>query len=189
MSERDELMDWMADWQADAAPIARDVHDDIHRRLRASQWRWRAETAIEIVIGTVGLSVIVWAGWLATNAVERIAMASLGLVVMATCVVAWRFRRGIWAPAADTTEGYMSFLLERARGRLRMVRLGVVLLVVEIVLYIPWIWSRAVSPRGIVLGFTLLALISTLIAAGLYVQQRRARRELEQLTALQRELD
>jgi hypothetical protein len=102
--------------------------------------------------------------------------------------VAWRFRRGIWAPAAATTEAYVRFLIERARGRLRMARLGAWFLVVEILLYIPWIWSRAASPRGSLPGFALLALISTLLAVGLYVQHRRAQRELGHLTTLQDEL-
>jgi hypothetical protein len=187
MSERDELIEWMAAWQADA-PISRGVHDEIHRRLRASQWRWRAVTAVEVVIGTVGLLVIVPLAWLATNLIERVAMTSLAVVVMAACIVAWRFRRGIWVPAAATTDAYVRFLIERARGRLRMARLGAWFLVVEIVIYIPWIWSRAASPRGTVPGFALLALISTLLAVGLYVQRRLAQRELDHLMALQNEL-
>ena len=81
----------------------------------------------------------------------------------------------------------MDFLIRRGRVRERMANAGAVLLIVEIGLYIPWIWARAAG-GSVVPGFTLLALISAGLAIWLFQQRRSARREIAQLSDLQREL-
>ena len=186
MTERDELLDWMDIWQADE-PIPNALRDEVERRVVSSQRRWRVATAIEIAIGTIGLLVILLVAWHAKSLVERLAMSSLALVVIGASVTSWRFRRSIWEPAAAATDEWIDFLIRRARVRVRMAAAGWLILILEILLYVPWIWARAAG-GSVVPGFALLAIISAALAVGLFLQRRGAHRELAQLSHLQREL-
>ena len=186
MSERDDLLEWTAVWQTDE-PIPRDLRDEVQRRVVASQRRWRIATGVEVVIGTIGVLVTTLVAWYATTLVERLAMSSLALVVVAGCVVSWRLRHSSWEPAAATTDAWVNFLIARGRIRLRMANAGALMLIVEIALYSPWIWARAAG-GSVVPGFALLACISAVLAAWLVQQRRSARRDIAQLCELQREL-
>ena len=186
MSERDDLLEWMAVWQTDE-PIPRDLRDELQRRVLSSQRRWRIATVTEIVIGTIGVLVTVLVAWYATTLTERLAMSSLALVIVGGSVASWRFRRSTAEPAAATTDEWVDFLIRRGRVRERMANAGALMLIVEIGLYIPWIWARAAG-HSVVPGFALLTLISAILAVWLFQQRRSARRDIAQLSVLQREL-
>lgn len=186
MNERDDLLEWMAVWQTEES-IPRDLRDELQRRVLRSQRRWRLAAVIEIVIGTIGVLVTALVAWYASSLTERLAMSSLALVIVGASVASWRFRRSSSTPAAGTTDEWVDFLIRRGRVRERMANAGAVLLIVEIGLYIPWIWARAAG-GSVVPGFTLLALISAGLAIWLFQQRRSARREIAQLSDLQREL-
>jgi len=188
MSERDELLDWMTTWQAEA-PLSDGLRETVQRRVARSQRRWLLEAILETVITVVGLAVTTTTAWFAATTVEWLAMVSLSVVVVSAAWVSWRYRRGLWQPAASSTQAWLDFLVRRAHLRLRMTAAAAVLLVVEVAIFIPWILARATVAWQSIFGFGLLAAITVAFTVGLILQRRAARREVAQLSALQRELE
>ena len=188
MSERDELMEWMADWQAEA-PLSDGIRETVQRRVARSQRRWRIEAVSEAVVAVVGLAVTTTTAWFATTTIEWLAMASLSVVVVCAYWTSLRYRRGLWQPTASSTEAWLDFLVRRAHLRLRATSAAAVLLVVEVAIFIPWVWVRATDTWRSIFGFTLLAALTVAFTVGLVLQGRAARREIAQLSTLQHELE
>ena len=188
MSERDELLDWMTTWQAEA-PLSEALRETVQRRVARSQRRWVIETVCETVVTVVGLAVTTTTAWLAATTIEWVAMVSLSIVIVAASWVSWRYRRGLWHPPASSTQAWLDFLERRAHLRLRATSAAVVLLVVEVAIFIPWVWARATDAWRSFFGFTLLAAVTVAFTVGLVLERRAARRELAQLSTLQHELE
>ena len=192
MTERNELTDWAAAWQADD-PLPERTRQDVQHRVARSQRWWRIGTLAEAVIAVVGLAVVLSVGLRAERPVERVAMTSLAVVVLLTVAGGWWLRRDTWRPAAESTAAWIEFLIRRATRRVQMAWFGAAILPVEIAIFVPWILSRAERAAdgrdaALLLGFTLLAGLCALLGAGLFLLGRHARRELDQLKHLQREL-
>ena len=192
MVERDELSEWTTAWQAtDGVPA--ETRADIARRIRGARRWWIAGAVMEGVVVVVGLSVTVVTGLQAERLVEQVAMASLSIVIVLAAIGGWHLRRGTFPPShATSPRDWVEFLVARARLRLRMARAGVLLLVVETAIFIPWVASRAErggDSAGWYWGFLLLAAIVGALALGLWLSRRHARHELERLSGLRRDLD
>lgn len=192
MSERDELSEWMHAWQSDE-PIPAATRQAIGQRVARSQRWWLLGTVAEAVIGVVGLGVTVMVGLRAEQTVERVAMASLTVVALLTMAAGWWLRRGMWRPATESTAAWIDFLSHRATRRVQMAWVGAAVLPIEVVIFVPWIISRAQrdgagSDSTLLLGFALLAGLSAAIGSGLFFLRRQAVRELDQLMRLRRDL-
>jgi hypothetical protein len=72
-------------------------------------------------------------------------------------------RWGLWRPSAESTLAYLDLALLRCRRRVRGLRAGWALLVLEVVLYIPWIGHRLALNAG--KGFTPFAAYGFLAGA------------------------
>jgi hypothetical protein len=187
VSERDELLDWMTAWQAEA-PITDQLRETVRRRVARSQRVFFAELIVEAITGVVGLAITLAIAFSAATAVERIAMWALSAVIVIACVVSWRGRRGLWQPAASSTRAWLDFLLRRAQLVVRMTSAAAVLLVVEVAIFIPWVWARSTTMWRGIFGFTLLALMTAGFTLWLVRRRRAATRDIAQLSQLQREL-
>jgi hypothetical protein len=192
MTQPDELSEWMATWQADD-PLPPSTRAEVQQRVARSQRGWLLATIAELVIGVVGLGVTITVGLLADRLVERLAMASLTVVVVATMAAGWWLRRDAWRPAAQSTRAWIEFLLRRAQRRMQMAQLGGIILPLEAAILTPWIisradWSSNGRAAALLAGFTMLGLLCGVLGAGLFFFYRRARRDRDDLLHLHREL-
>jgi hypothetical protein len=194
MGERDELSEWSAAWQTTDG-IAADTRAEIARRIVGARRRWLAGAIAEGLIVVVGLAVTVHTGLQAERLVEQVAMASLSVVIVLAAIAGWYVRRGTYPPLhATSPHEWVEFLIARARLRLRMARGGFFLLAAETAIFIPWVASRAEraamrsDTAAYIEGFLLLAAIAGTLGFSLWLSRRRAREELNRLTALWREL-
>jgi Na+/melibiose symporter-like transporter len=172
----DELRDWMADWQADPEP-APEIRDAIRQRVQRKSLRMALAATGEIVFALVMLAFVVWSALREPTFVHVVAMACLALLILwATGYSLW-YLRGTWRPSAETTSAFIDLSLLRCHRRLRSVRAGWWLLVLELAVMIPWI---VFSLKAKTAGFGLLAVLTALVSVFLIVGERRTRRELSE---------
>jgi uncharacterized protein YjiS (DUF1127 family) len=191
MGERDELSEWSAAWRATNG-IAADTRAEIARRVQGARRRWLAGTVVEALIAVVGLAVTVHTGLNAERLVEQVAMASLSVVIVLAAIAGWHVRRSTYPPShASSPHEWVTFLIARARMRLRMARAGFLLLAVETAIFVPWVASRAErgNPADYARGFLALAAIAAVLGVSLWLSRRRACQELDRLSDLGRDLD
>lgn len=124
--------------------------------------------------------------------VTAIAIWSLVLIALGAAASG---ERGLWRPAGDSTRDFVDLSLRRVRDRLRNLRWGVYLLILEIAFFVPWIWwmvgskpPATVTWAGWAGPYGLLALLVGVFAVAIAVLRRRALRRLRWLEALEREL-
>jgi hypothetical protein len=131
---------------------------------------------------------------MATDAVERWAMALLALITMAAMCVGWWNWRGSLMASANTTAEFVSVSAERLRRMRHAWRIGWIVLIAEVAVFVVWIWNNLYGQRvphtalaerfawGWLAAMTLSAVIFLLWI------DRRIRRDVEKFDALKREL-
>jgi hypothetical protein len=183
MREADPDLDrWRAEWRAESPPAKIDLAA-LRRRVRRRTLGLWVLAAVEMAITAAG-------GWLVTavwRASGRLADFLLLLGYAAFCLwvftFAYRNRRGIWAPAGETSRAFLDLSLERCRRRLRSLRFGWGMLAVEAAGLAAWIAAR-MTERAFACG--LLAALVALMGLVLAGLARRTRRELAELEAVAR---
>jgi hypothetical protein len=188
----DELQEWMADWQDQAAPSPQAL-ERIRRRVRRQSLGMALVLAAELILAAGALIFLLHFALRHPDPMDVTAMAGFSLLVLwVTAFSLWN-RRGLWRPAAETTDAFLALSIDRGRRRLRSLKAGGWLLAGEVALFIPWIWYRlhrrpaAPSLGDALAAYGFLVLVAGVAVAILVWTGRRARRELRALEALRGE--
>jgi hypothetical protein len=189
-----DFQQWTKEWQAGTP---RDVTTEEHIRhyvKRRSGLVWSFMVS-DFVIGAIALPFLVYFSVAARNDVERLSMLSLISITIATIGFGWWNWRGVLRSSAANTAEYLAISAERLR-RLRLAwRIGWVVLIGEVVVFVIWIWDLlyagarppdAGAERFAWVwlgGFTVVAVVS-LVWFGRWIT-----RDARRLEALRRELE
>lgn len=145
-----EWNDLMADWQAEEpapAPLSEEGRQRIRRRVRRYGYKMILITLFELA-GCAAMLAWVWKGTLD----EPRAIGTVGVVGTAILIaVALGFslwnRRGIWAPATESTLTFVELSLERQRRKLEALRFCPWFLAGELAFLVPWsVWALLSKP-------------------------------------------
>ncbi|MFL6291366.1 MAG: hypothetical protein ACJ759_10765 [Thermoanaerobaculia bacterium] len=183
-----EWRDLMADWQS-GEPVE---HRRIRRKVRRQGCRMVLLTLFEIA-GCAALLAWIWKASLEQpRAIGTVGFAGTAvLVVLALAFSLWN-RRGIWAPASESTLTFVELSLERQRRKLVALRFGPWLLAVELAFLVPWsVWallSRPAEPWRWLFAFGWMIGMSALLLASSAWYRRRTLRETAEWEELRRAL-
>ncbi|MFL6200068.1 MAG: hypothetical protein ACJ76J_12885 [Thermoanaerobaculia bacterium] len=183
-----EWRDLMADWQS-GEPVE---HRRIRRKVRRQGCRMVLLTLFEIA-GCAALLAWIWKASLEQpRAIGTVGFAGTAvLVVLALAFSLWN-RRGIWAPASESTITFVELSLERQRRKLVALRFGPWLLAVELAFLVPWsVWallSRPAEPWRWLFAFGWMIGMSALLLAWSAWYRRRTLRETAEWEELRRAL-
>lgn len=183
-----EWRDLMADWQS-GEPVE---HRRIRRKVRRQGCRMVLLTLFEIA-GCAALLAWIWKASLEQpRAIGTVGFAGTAvLVVLALAFSLWN-RRGIWAPASESTLTFVELSLERQRRKLVALRFGPWLLAVELAFLVPWsVWallSRPAEPWRWLFAFGWMIGMSALLLAWSAWYRRRTLRETAEWEELRRAL-
>lgn len=183
-----EWRDLMADWQS-GEPVE---HRRIRRKVRRQGCRMVLLTLFEIAGCAALLAWIGKASLEQPRAIGTVGFAGTAvLVVLALAFSLWN-RRGIWAPASESTITFVELSLERQRRKLVALRFGPWLLAVELAFLVPWsVWallSRPAEPWRWLFAFGWMIGMSALLLASSAWYRRRTLRETAEWEELRRAL-
>lgn len=150
-----------------------------------------AQVAIAVVFSALALHLV--SGdpgpfeWVTAIAIWSLVLTALGAAASGD--------RGLWRPAGDSTRDFVDLSLRRARNRLRNLRWGGYLLVLEVAFFVPWIWwlvrskpAETVTWASWAGPYGFLALLVGVFTIAMALLHRRALRRLRWLEELEREL-
>lgn len=183
-----EWRDLMADWQS-GEPVE---HRRIRRKVRRQGCRMVLLTLFEIAGCAALLAWIGKASLEQPRAIGTVGFAGTAvLVVLALAFSLWN-RRGIWAPASESTLTFVELSLERQRRKLVALRFCPWLLAVELAFLVPWsVWallSRPAEPWRWLFAFGWMIGMSALLLAWSAWYRRRTLRETAEWEELRRAL-
>ncbi len=189
-----DFQKWTREWQAGTPRDITTEEDIRHYVKRRSGLVWSFVVS-DFVIGAIALPLLVYLGVAARSDVERMAMFGLACITVAAIGFGWWNWRGVLRSSAATTAEYLEISAERLR-RMRMAwRIGWIVLVGEVIVFVIWIWDHLYSGArqhdagdawfawGWLAGFTLAAIV------GLVWFGRWLNRDAERFEALRRELE
>lgn len=193
MDNDPELKAWTSDWQAggneeDSAEAIRLYAQGRGRFM----WTWILG---EFAVGGVALPVLAYMGWMATEVVERWAMALLVVITITAMSVGWWNWRGSLLASARTTADYVSISAERLRRMRQAWRIGWIVLIAEVAVFSVWIWNQLYAGTGGPTPFAerfswgWLAFMSLTAVAFLLRMDRWIKRDEEKFASLKRELE
>ena len=188
-----DLKTWTADWQASPSDIesAEQIRHYVGKRSRLL---WSFAVA-DVVIGGIALPILVYLAVTTSSDVERMAMIGLASITIATVMFGWWNRRGVLRSSATTIADYVAISAERLRRMRTACRIGWVVLLGEVIVFVIWIWDRLYA-EGRTAGageerfaWSWLVLFTLLAAAGLVKFGRWIDRDAERFESLRRELE
>lgn len=192
MDNDPELKAWTSDWQTGGS--AEDSAEAI--RLYAQgrgrfMWTWILG---EFAVAGVALPLLAYMGWMATDLVERWAMALLAVITITAVSVGWWNWRGSLLASARTTTEFVAVSAERLRRMRQAWRIGWIVLIAEVVVFAVWIWNMLYAGARDHTAFAerfswgWLAFMSLAAVAFLLRMDRWIRRDEEKFESLKREL-
>jgi len=139
MDNDPELKAWTTDWQAggteeDSAEAIRLYAQGRGRFM----WTWILG---EFAVAGVALPLLAYMGWMATDLVERWAMALLAVITVTAVSVGWWNWRGSLLASARTTAEFVAVSAERLRRMRQAWRIGWIVLIAEVAVFSVWIWN------------------------------------------------
>jgi hypothetical protein len=187
-----ELEQWMRAWQSPAdipaaAPEA--IYRHVRRRSRLIRLWLVGEVAVLAVVAP-----LIARGFAIGNALERVAMMLLALIGLAAIAFSWWNWRGTLRTSGASTAAFLALSRLRVDRLSRAVTAGWVVLVAEVLVFVPWIALRLyggpapVSATSVAFSWGLLAAMTLLGVAHLLRLARWARNERAQLDAIEGEL-
>lgn len=180
----DELREWRDAWQADPEP-ASEARDAIRQRVKRKSLRMALAATFEILFALGMLAFVIWSALRDPAPINAGAMACLALLILWAVGCSLWYLRGTWRPSSETASAFVALSLLRCRRRLRAVRAGWWLLVLELAVMIPWI---VLNVKARAAAFGLLAVLTVLVSAFLVVAERKTRRELREWEEMRRSL-
>lgn len=193
MDNDPELREWTSDWQSgsERESPAEAIRHYAQGRSRF-MWKWMLS---ELAVGVVALPLLAYLAWNATDAVERWAMALLAVITVAAMNVGWWNWRGSLLASANTTTEFVTVSAERLRRMRQAWRLGWMVLLAEVAVFVVWIWNQlyaqaaARTPFAERFAWAWLAFMSLTAVAFLLRMDRWIREDEEKFESLRRELD
>lgn len=182
-----EWRDLMADWQSEEAtpaPLSDEVRQRIRRRVRRYGYRMVFLTLFEWIGCAATLA------WIWKESVEQPrAIGTVGfagtavLIALALAFSLWN-RRGIWAPATESTLTFVELSLERQRRKLVALRFCPWFLAVELAFLVPWsVWallSQPSEPWQWLFAFSwMIGMSALLLAWGAWYKKKTLRETAE----------
>ncbi|HEX5715710.1 MAG TPA: hypothetical protein VF179_06090 [Thermoanaerobaculia bacterium] len=145
-----EWSDLMADWQADEAvpaPLSDEARQRIRRRVRFYGYRMVLITLFEIA-GCAAMLAWVWKESMdQPRAIGTVGVAGTAVIIAVALAFSLWNRRGIWAPATESTLTFVELSLERQRRNLVALRFCPWFLAGELAFLIPWsLWVLLSKP-------------------------------------------
>jgi hypothetical protein len=178
-------------WQTDefqARALADVLRGRIDRQTRRMRWVVAIEVAITVIVLHLVATVIIKSGGAGAVRLSALVLLYTGGI--------WAFalwnRRGTWSPYGEATADFVALLRVRAERRMKSARFCISVIAIAALLVgrqIEAAWrggSMSAWDRGIWIGFSIYSV--GLVAWGVWYL-RRARRELQGLAAMERELD
>jgi hypothetical protein len=132
---------------------------------------------------------------MATDLVERWAMALLAVITITAVSVGWWNWRGSLLASAKTTAEFVAVSAERLRRMRQAWRIGWIVLIAEVAVFTVWIWNmlyagaRDHTPFAERFSWGWLAFMSLAAVVFLLRTDRWIRRDEEKFAILKRELD
>ena len=145
-----EWRDLMADWQAEEpvpAPLSDEARQRIRRRVRRYGYRMVLITLLEIA-GCAAMLAWVWKESMEQpRAIGTVGFAGTAVLIALALAFSFWNRRGIWAPATESTLTFVELSLERQRRALVALRFCPWFLALELAFLIPWsVWALLSEP-------------------------------------------
>jgi hypothetical protein len=163
---------------------------DLGRLVRRQSRLIRLHAAMEILVAIVFLGGSLWLA-LAMPTPEFVVLAvAVWIITLAALFSSLRNRAGTWGPAGPSTREFLDLSLRRCRSSLRGVRLGLWLLLIEVLFlagWHAWYWS-AHSPAPPLLYWLPAMCLPLAFLIGLLALRARYRREWTRLENMQHEL-
>jgi hypothetical protein len=145
-----EWRDLMADWQSEEpvpAPLSDEARQSIRKRVRRYGHRMILLTLSEVA-GCAATLAWIWKESLdQPRAIGIVGFAGTAvLMALALGFSLWN-RRGIWAPATESTLTFVELSLERQRRKLVALRFCPWFLAAELAFLVPWsVWALLSKP-------------------------------------------
>lgn len=186
-----EWRDLMMDWQSEEA-VPPPLPDEIRRKVKRHGYRMLLLTLFEIA-GCAALLAWIWNESLdQPRAIGTVGFAGTAVLMAVALAFSLWNRRGVWAPATESTLTFIELSLERQRRKLVALRFCPWFLALELAFLIPWsVWallSRPFEPWRWLFAFGWMGGFSLLVLVWWVWYRRRTRRETAEWKALQREL-
>ena len=145
-----EWNDLMADWQAEEptpAPLSEEGRQRIRRRVRRYGYRMILITLFELA-GCAAMLAWVWKGTLdEPRAIGTVGVVGTAILIAVALAFSLWNRRGIWAPATESTLTFVELSLERQRRKLEALRFCPWFLAGELAFLVPWsVWALLSKP-------------------------------------------
>ena len=190
-----EWRDLMADWQADEAapaPLSDEARQRIRRKVRRYGRGLVLLTLFEIA-GCAAALAWLWKELLAQpGAVGTVGFAGTAVFIAVALAFSFWNRRGIWAPASESTLTFVELSLERQRRKLVALRICPWFLAAELAFLVPWtLWallSKPAEPWRWLFAFGWMIGASALLLAWSAWYKKKTLRQTAEWEELRREL-
>lgn len=196
-----EWGDLMADWQADEAvpgealpgPLSDEARQRIRRRVRRYGYRMVLITLLEIA-GCAAMLAWVWKESLdQPRAIGTVGVAGTAVLIAVALAFSLWNRRGIWAPATESTLTFVELSLERQRRNLEALRFCPWFLAAELAFLVPWsVWallSKPAEPWRWLFAFGWMIGMSALLLVWWAWYKKKTLREMAEWKELRRVLE
>ena len=191
-----EWRDLMADWQGEEAPPA-PLTDETRQRIRRKVKRYGRRLVLVTLcewLGCAAMLVFIWKESMEPpRTVGTVGFVGTAVLIAAALAFSLWNRRGIWAPATESTLTFVELSLERQRRKLAALRFCLWFLAVELAFLVPWsVWallSRPAEPWRWLFAFGWMIGMSALLLAWWAWYKRKTLRETAEWEELRRALD
>lgn len=145
-----EWHELMADWQSEEAvpaPLSDEARQRIRRRVRRYGYRMVLITLCELA-GSAAMLAWIWKESMEQpRAIGTAGFAGTAVLIAVVLAFSLWNRRGIWAPATESTLTFVELSLERQRRNLVALRFCPWFLALELAFLIPWsVWALLARP-------------------------------------------
>jgi hypothetical protein len=190
-----EWRDLMADWQFEE-PVPAPLSDEARQRIRRKVRRYGHRLALLTLCEWLGCAaLLLWIG--KESAEQPRAVGTVGfvgtaiLIAVALAFSLWN-RRGIWAPATESTLTFVELSLERQRRKLVALHFCPWFLAAELAFLVPWsLWallSRPAEPWRWLFAFGWMGGMSALLLLWWAWYRKKTLRETAEWEELRRAL-
>ena len=190
-----EWHDLMTDWQSEEAgpvPLSDEMRQRIRRKVRLHGYRMVLISLFE-VLGCAAMLAWIWKESMEQpRAIGTVGFAGTAVLIALALAFSFWNRRGIWAPATESTLTFVELSLERQHRKLVALRFGPWFLALELAFLIPWsVWallSRPSEPWRWVFAFGWMIGMSAFFLVWWAWYKRKALRETAEWEELRRVL-